>query len=45
MLVIGGALALGLLGARFLRISERRVPDRDRDFGNDFAGGGFDATA
>ena len=47
MLVIGGALALGLIGARFLRSSERREPDfdRDRDFGNDYARGGFDATA
>jgi hypothetical protein len=47
MLVIGGALALGIIGARFLRSSERREPDfdRGRDFDNDFASGGFDATA
>ena len=47
MLVIGGALALGLIGARFLRSSERREPDfdRDRDSDDDFARGGFDATA
>jgi hypothetical protein len=47
MLVIGGALALGIIGARFLRSSERREPDfdRGRDFDNNFASGGFDATA
>ena len=47
MLVIGGALALGLIGARFLRSSERREADfdRDREFDTDYASGGFDATA
>jgi hypothetical protein len=47
MLVIGGALALGLIGARFLRSSGRREADfdRDREFDTDYASGGFDATA
>lgn len=46
MLVIGGALALGLIGARFLRSSDRRDEDQNRfDRGGYDAAGGFDATA
>ena len=49
MLVIGGALALGILGARFLRSSERRESGSE-GYGSEFDDarfetGGFDATA